>query len=178
MKKKKDERMSHFKRKNKKLKNEKDETVTINIGIMRYVEEESIVKPQRGNSLPIRLPKTADSEEVLKLAVAKQSLHNGNEIVHSSVKSYKLLYPDGTEVKQLKESDEAFSLGSPRGMIVRVLGHRIATFYAEFKTGFNLATAMATKHFITEGSMSCHSHEEVAMLDAEIPGNESLSGSL
>ena len=110
MKKKKDERMSHFKRKNKKLKNEKDEPVTINIGIMRYVEEESILKPQRGKSLPIRLPKLADSEEVLKLAVAKQSLHNGNEIVHSSVKSYKLLYPDGTEVKQIKESDEAFSL--------------------------------------------------------------------
>ena len=110
MKKKKDERMSHFKRKNKKLKNEKDERVTINIGIMRYVEEESILKPQRGKRLPIRLPKTADSEEVLKLAVAKQSLHNGNEIVNSSVKSYKLLYPDGTEVKQLKECDEAFSL--------------------------------------------------------------------
>ena len=110
MKKKKDERMSHFKRKNKKLKNEKDEPVTIKIGIMRYVEEESILKPQQGKSLPIRLPKTADSEEVLKLAGAKQSLHNGNEIVNSSVKSYKLLYPDGTEVKQLKESDEAFSL--------------------------------------------------------------------
>ena len=44
------------------------------------------------------------------MAVAKQSLQNGNEIVHSSVKSHKLLYPDGTEVKQLKESDEAFSL--------------------------------------------------------------------
>ena len=42
--------------------------------------------------------------------MAKQSLHNGNEIVHSSVKSYKLLYPDGNEVKQLKESDEAFTL--------------------------------------------------------------------
>ena len=125
--------------------------------------------------------------------MAKQSLHKGNEIVHSSVKSYKLLYPDGTEVKPLKESDEAFSLGSPRasrsaamtfnrfaarGMIVRVLGRRIATFYAEFKTGFNLATAMATKHFITECSMSCHSHEEVAMLDEEIPENESLPGSL
>ena len=67
-----------------------------------------------------------------------------------------------------------FNRFAARGMIVRVLGRRIATFYAEFKTGFNLATAMATKHFITEGSMSCHSHEEVAMLDAEIPGNESL----
>ena len=48
---------------------------------MRYVEEESMLKPQRGKSLPIKLPKTADSEEVLKLAVAKQSLHNGNKIV-------------------------------------------------------------------------------------------------
>ena len=72
--------MSHVKRKNKKLKNEKDKPVTINIGIMRYVEE-SMLKPQRGKSLPIKLPKTADSEEVLKLAVAKQSLHNGNKIV-------------------------------------------------------------------------------------------------
>ena len=48
-------------------------------------EEESILKPQQGKNLPIRLPKTADSEEVLKLPVEKQYLHNGNEIVHSSV---------------------------------------------------------------------------------------------
>ena len=108
VKKKKDEQVSHFKRKNKKLKNEKDEPVT-NIGIMRYVEEESMLKPQQIKSLPIR-PKTADSEEVLKLAVAKQFLHNGNETVYSSVNSYKLLYPDGTEVKRMKESNEAFSL--------------------------------------------------------------------
>ena len=108
VKKKKDEQVSHFKRKNKKLKNEKDEPVT-NIGIMRYVEEESMLKPQQIKSLPIR-PKTADSEEVLKLAVAKQFLHNGNETVYSSVNSYKLLYPDGTEVKRMKESKEAFSL--------------------------------------------------------------------
>ena len=108
-KKKKNEQVSHFKRKNKKLKNENDEPVTINIGIMRYVEEESMLKPQQGKSLPIR-PKTADSEEVLKLAVAKQFLHNGNETVYSSVNSYKLLYPDGTEVKRMKESNEAFSL--------------------------------------------------------------------
>ena len=71
-----------------------------------------------------------------------------------------------------------FNRFAARGMIFRVLGRRIATFYAEFKTGYNLATAMATKHFITEGSMSRHSHEEVAMLDAEIPGNECLPGSL
>ena len=52
MKKKKDERMSHFKRKNKKLVNEKAEPVTINIGIMRYVEDEGVLKPQRGKVFP------------------------------------------------------------------------------------------------------------------------------
>ena len=57
----------------------------------------------------------------------------------------------------------------PFALIARILGRRIATFFAEFKTGFNLATAMATKHFITEGLMSCHSHKDVAMLDAENP---------
>ena len=66
-----------------------------------------------------------------------------------------------------------------RRMIFKVLGRWIATFYAEFKTRFNLATAVAAKHFINEGSMSCQSHSEtVAMLDAENPGNESLPGSL
>ena len=71
-----------------------------------------------------------------------------------------------------------FNRFATRGMIVRVLRRRISTFYAEFKTGFKLATAMATKHFITEGSMSYHSHEDVAMLDAENPGNESFPSSL
>ena len=51
-----------------------------------------------------------------------------------------------------------FNRFAARGMIVRVLGRRIATFYAEFKTGFNLATAVATKHFITEGSMRRSRH--------------------
>ena len=71
-----------------------------------------------------------------------------------------------------------FNRFAARGMIVTVQGRRIPTFYAEIKTGFNLATAMATKHFITKGSMSCHSHEDVAILDAENPGNGSLPGSL
>ena len=71
-----------------------------------------------------------------------------------------------------------FNRFAARGMIVRVLGRRIATFYAEFKTGFNLATAMATKHFITEGLTSCHSHEDLTMLNTENPGNESFPGSL
>ena len=47
-----------------------------------------------------------------------------------------------------------FNRFAARGMIVTVQGRRIPTFYAEFKTGFNFATAMATKHFITEGSMT------------------------
>ena len=66
----------------------------------------------------------------------------------------------------------------PFALIVRTLERRIATFYAEFKTVFHLTTEMATKHFIPEGSISCHSHEDVATLDAENPENGSFPGSL
>ena len=87
-----------------------DPPVTVNIGIMRYIEEENMLKPQRGKSLPLRIGRTADGEELLKLAVAKHSKHNANEITHSSPLAYKLLHPDGIEVNKLRESDQAFSL--------------------------------------------------------------------
>ena len=77
---------------------------------MRYVEEESSLKPQRGKSLPLKLRKTAESKEILKLAVAKHAMHNRNEILHSFPSGYKLLYPDGIEVQKLKESDKDFTL--------------------------------------------------------------------
>ena len=102
---KKEERKSHFKKKSKKTKRmteKEDPPVTVNIGIMRYIEEENMLKPQRGKSLPLRIGRTADGEELLKLAVAKHSKHNANEITHSSPLAYKLLYPDGIAVNKLK----------------------------------------------------------------------------
>ena len=144
MKKKKDERMSHFKRKNKKLKNEKDEPVTINI--------RNNALRGGGKSLPIRLPKTADSDEVLKLAVAKQSLHNGNEIVHNSVKSYKL--PDGTEVKRLKESDEAFSLQGYKAELGKPFNRLILYMYLRGSSEYFDFTLKGLGDVISNGSAS------------------------
>ena len=43
-----------------------------------------MLKPQRGKFLPVRIGRTADGEELLKLALAKHSKHNANEITHSS----------------------------------------------------------------------------------------------
>lgn len=111
MEKKKDDRVSRFKKTTKNKTSPNDELpVTINVGLMRYVDEESLLKPARGKSLPLKLRKTADSTEILKLAVGKHSMHNTNEIVNSSSSHYKLLYPDTTEVKTLKETDEPFTL--------------------------------------------------------------------
>lgn len=70
-----------------------------------HVEGENMRKPQLGKTLPVRIGRTADGEELLKLAVAKHSKHNANEITHSTPLAYKLLYPDGMEVNKLRESD-------------------------------------------------------------------------
>ena len=80
---------------------EEDPPVTINIGVMRYIDQENMLKSQRGKTLPLRTGRTVDGEELLKLAVAKHSKHNANEITHSSPLAYKLLYPDGIEVNKL-----------------------------------------------------------------------------
>lgn len=37
-----------------------DPPVAINIGIMRYTEEENMLKPQWGKTLPVRIGRTAD----------------------------------------------------------------------------------------------------------------------
>ena len=84
----------------------------------------------------------------------------------------------GRETEKKTANVEMPTCQLPFALIVRILGRRITTFYAKLKTGFNLATAMATKPFITKGSMSCHSHEDVATLDAENPGNGSFPGCL
>ena len=110
MEKKKDERASHFKKTSKNKTSPSDLPVTINIGIMRYAEEEVLLKPIRGKTLPLIVKKTADSDEVLRRAVGKHSMHNTNEISNNSSSHYKLLYPDGIEVKTLKETEEVFTV--------------------------------------------------------------------
>ena len=53
-----------------------------------------MLKPQRGKTLPVRIGRTADGKELLKLGVAKHSKHNADEITQSSPLAHKLPYPD------------------------------------------------------------------------------------
>ena len=82
-----------------------DPPVAINIGIMRYTEEENMLKPQWGKTLPVRIGRTADGKELLRLAVAEHSKHTAKEITHSTPLTYNLLYPDEIEVNKPRESD-------------------------------------------------------------------------
>lgn len=82
-----------------------DPPVAINIGIMRYTEEENMLKPQWGKTLPLRIGRTAGGKVLLRLAVAEHSKHTANEITHSSPLAYNLLYPDEIEVNKPRESD-------------------------------------------------------------------------
>ena len=64
----------------------------------------------RGKNLPLKVIKSASSEDILTLAIAKHSVHNSNYVVKSSAGCYKLLYPDGSVVHQLRECNEEFTL--------------------------------------------------------------------
>ena len=84
-----------------------------------------MLKPQQGKILPVRIGRTADGKELLKLGVAKHSKHNADEITHSFPLAHKLLYPDGLVKNKLRESDQAFSLpeykaelGKPNNRII------------------------------------------------------------
>ena len=107
--KKKDERSCHFKTKKGKHAKLEDEEVSINIGVMKF-NEDGQLKPLRGKNLPLKVRKSANSKDILTLAVTKHAMHNSNDIIKSSPECYKLLYPDGTLAQTLKESDEPFTL--------------------------------------------------------------------
>ena len=97
MNKKMEERRSHFKtnKKGKQAKSE-DEEVTINIGLMK-TNEDGQLKPVRGKNLPLKIRKSANSQDILNSGFVKHSLRNSTDINKSSPESYKLLYPDGTQ---------------------------------------------------------------------------------
>ena len=99
--------------------------------------------------------------------MAKQSLHNRNEIVHNSVKSYKLLYPDGTEVKRLKESDEAFSLQGYKTELGKPF-HRLTLYLCGSSEYFDY-TLKGLGDVISNGSASeCDSDQDLEELGEPI----------
>ena len=102
-----DERQSlSFRARNKKCKTE--EGVTINIGLMRQKGESADeVEIIRGKSLPLKISKKANAEEVLQEALKKRKAHDRSFRMD---RSYSLAYPDGTEVVNVPGTSEPFTL--------------------------------------------------------------------
>lgn len=91
-----------LKKKGKKIKRmteREDPPVTVNIGIMRYIEGENMLKSQRGKTIPVRIGRTVDRAELFKLAAAKHSKHNANEITHSSPLAPQIAVPRWYRIK-------------------------------------------------------------------------------
>lgn len=82
-----------------------DEFVTITIGIGSTLS--GVFKPVRGKSLPLKVKKHASAQTVLDEALKKRSSYDRT---FRNDKTYKLCFPDGSEVTTLPGSKEAFTL--------------------------------------------------------------------
>lgn len=105
------ERASNFRPKGNTAKRKKsgDDTggeVAINFGIMFF--DGNQLKPQRSANLSVKVPKVSTKNELLAAGLAKHKAHSKN-LIEDNIK-YVLLYPDGSLVNKLRESDEGFVL--------------------------------------------------------------------
>ena len=66
------------------------------------------LKNQRGKSLLLSLKKSANMDDILNTALNKHKAHSKNLIKPNA--KYVMLYPDGSKVAKLKETDEDFVL--------------------------------------------------------------------
>lgn len=82
-----------------------DELVTITIGIGSA--SSGVFKPVRGKSLPLKVNKSASAQTVLDEALKKRRSYDRT---FRNDKSYKLCFPDGSEVTTLSGTKEAFTL--------------------------------------------------------------------
>ena len=105
LKRKTESRKEHFKFRPKSA-NKVEKDVSINIGIMRYVN--GTLKFCRGRNLPVTVPSSASRDDILTKAVTKHANHDKN-LIGDDLR-YTLLYPDGTEVKTLPGSSDCFIL--------------------------------------------------------------------
>ncbi|XP_023805102.1 uncharacterized protein LOC101162181 isoform X2 [Oryzias latipes] len=94
------ERRSCFKKK----KNLKEKYVKMLIGLM--TRKDSILKPVRGSCLPLVVEPESNATQLQK--AAEQKMRNFNQNLNCG--PYTLLYPDGTEVKNIPGTQTSFSL--------------------------------------------------------------------
>ena len=92
--------------KNKAKQEDLNAIVKINVGIMMHECQQ--LRILRGKALTLSVAKNCTADILLKTATDKHKAHSKNVMKQEA--SYILLYPDGTEVKTLKESSEKFVL--------------------------------------------------------------------
>lgn len=93
--------------KRKRLVEDLDESVRVNIGIMLY-DESMGLKKQCAKGLHVTLKNNSTKDVLLKVSTDKHVAHSRDLIKPGY--NYHILYPDGTIVDKLKESDEEFVL--------------------------------------------------------------------
>lgn len=128
-------RNSRDKSKRKLISNENlDESVNINVGIMLYDGQQ--LKCQRGKSLLVTLKKSAQAVDLLNVSLNKHKAHSKNLIKPNA--KYVILYPDGSKVVKLKETDDDFVLHKYK-MECNKPYHRI-TFFLCPEVDFSMAS--------------------------------------
>ena len=98
-----EERSEHFNGTKRKAK--ADELVTISIGVASFPSGE--FKPVRGKSLPLKVAKSISAKPLLEEALKKRAAYDRS---FRSDLTYKLYYPDGSEIVSLPGSSEPFTL--------------------------------------------------------------------
>ena len=97
------ERQTTFNSKSKKAKMDEFVTIPIGIGSLSC----GVFKPVRGKSLPLKVKKHVSAKAILDEALKKRSSYDRT---FRNDKTYKLCFPDGSEVSTLPGTKEPFTL--------------------------------------------------------------------
>ena len=84
-----------------------NELVTIQVGIISGDEKEETLHIIRGSRLPIKIPKNAGSQEILKKSIEK---HSNHDQFFCGVEDWSLLYPDQKKVEYIPGTNVPFTL--------------------------------------------------------------------
>ena len=97
------ERQTSFNANFKKAKMDEFVTITIGIGSLSC----GVFKPVRAKSLPLKVKKHVSAQAILDEALKKRSYY---DLTFRNDKTYKLCFPDGSEVSTLPGTKEPFTL--------------------------------------------------------------------
>ena len=162
LKRKAESRKEHFKFKPKSAKKvEKD--VSINIGIMRYVN--GTLKFCRGRNLPVTVPSSASRDDILTKAVTKHANHDKN-LIRDDLR-YTLLYPDGTEVKTLPGSSDCFILHKYKDEIGK--SYSRVTLYIATKSDVSDALFSELEEKCTASELSSDDESSTLVKELSVP---------